>query len=72
MARVRDSVSDAALDTLPPDLVRLPDDGTPNGHANGDDKCIVRLSILRLDSHVNALRVHSHAMSPAQSRTYNC
>src|SRR5271155_63295 len=37
MVQVRESVSDAALDTLPPDLARMSDATPSNGHANGDD-----------------------------------
>src|SRR6201996_284607 len=38
MVQVRESVPNAALDTIPPDIARLPD-GTPtNGHTNGDAK----------------------------------
>src|SRR5438876_11130538 len=37
MVRVRESVPNAALDTLPYDMPRLPDKVPPNGHANGDD-----------------------------------
>ena len=36
MVQIRESVPHAALDTLPPDMARLSDDASPNGHANGD------------------------------------
>src|ERR1051326_1116674 len=37
MVQVRESVPNAALDTLSPDIAHLPEDAPANGHANGAD-----------------------------------